>query len=183
MVSGQGKRLRYAADEAPPPGVSVVVGLQTAVLTCVPVVVIMTIVARVAGQSDEYLLWTIFAGLVIGGLTTIVQAARFGGIGAGNLVIMGSCGAAIGVAVLALLACRAPLLATLGVPVVLMYLGFLNAKDMVGEKLFLSPEDWESTIKTHGESVVDNTCWNQWLNISGKPLLPLIRSSDLQFYP
>ena len=96
MVSGQGKRLRYAADEAPPPGVSVVVGLQTAVLTCVPVVVIMTIVARVAGQSDEYLLWTIFAGLVIGGLTTIVQAARFGGIGAGNLVIMGSCGAAIG---------------------------------------------------------------------------------------
>ena len=58
-------------------------------------------------------------------------------------------------------------LATLGVPVVLMYLGFLNARDMVGEKLFLSPEEWESTIKTHGESVVDNTCWNQWLNISG----------------
>ena len=64
-----------------------------------------------------------------------------------------------------------------------MYLGFLNAKDMVGEKLFLSPEEWESAIKTHGESVVDNTCWNQWLNISGTPLLPLIRASDLQFYP
>ena len=74
-------------------------------------------------------------------------------------------------------------LVTLGVPVVLMYLGFLNARDMVGEKLFLSTEEWDSTIKTHGESVVDNTCWNQWLNISGTPLLPLIRASDLQFYP
>jgi len=72
-------------------------------------------------------------------------------------------------------------LATLGVSVVLMYLGFLNARDMVGEKLFLSPEEWESTIKTHSESVVDNTCWNLWLNISGTPLLPLIRASELQF--
>lgn len=74
-------------------------------------------------------------------------------------------------------------LVSLGIPVVLMYLGFLNARDMVGKKLFLSTEEWDSTIKTHGGSVVDNTCWNQWLNISGTPLLPLIRAADLQFYP
>ena len=135
MVSGQGKRLRYAADEAPPPGVSVVVGLQTAVLTCVPVVVIMTIVARVAGQSDEYLLRTIFAGLVIGGLTTIVQAARFGWIGAGNLVIMGSCGAAIGVAVLALRAGGPPLLATLVVTSAIFQFG-LAARLAVLRRIF-----------------------------------------------
>lgn len=112
-MSGPAGRLRYAANEAPPRGVSLVVGLQTAILSSAPVVVIMTVVARTAGQSDEYLLWTIFAGLVIGGLTTITQAVRIGSVGAGNLIIMGSSGAALGVAVLALRAGGPPLLATL----------------------------------------------------------------------
>ena len=112
-MSGWGGRLRYAANDTPPRGLSLVVGLQAAVLSCAPVVVIMTVVARAAGQTDGYLLWTIFAGLVIGGLTTIMQAVRVGSVGAGNLVIMGSSGAAIGVAVLALRAGGPPLLATL----------------------------------------------------------------------
>jgi len=95
-------RLRYAADERPPRLMSFIIGSQTAILVCVPVVVVNTIVARVANQGDAYLTWAIFASMVIGGLITVVQAKRFGAIGGGSLTVMGASGAAIGVAVIAL---------------------------------------------------------------------------------
>ena len=116
MATGTGKRgtnLRFAGNERPPAAVSLVIGLQTAVLVSVPVVVVTTIVARAANQSDAYLSWAIFAAMVIGGLMTIVQAVRIGGIGAGTLTVMGASGASVGVAVLALAAGGPALLGTL----------------------------------------------------------------------
>ena len=107
MANGPGSdvaELRFAADERPPRAVSAVIGVQTALLVCVPVVVVTTIVTRVANQSDEYLSWAIFASMVIGGFLTIVQAKRFAGIGGGTLTVMGASGASIGVGVLALVA-------------------------------------------------------------------------------
>ena len=74
-------------------------------------------------------------------------------------------------------------LASLGVPVVLMYLGFLNARDMAGKELFKSMKDWESSLKEYGNSVVDNGCWGQRLDIDGTPMLPLIRACEQPFYP
>ncbi len=112
-MSPPGKRLRYAEHETPPLKVAVPLAIRVAVVSCVPLVVIMTIMARLAGQSDDYLRWTVFAGMVIGGLTTIVQSVRIAGIGARNLIVMGSSGAAIGVAVLALQAGGPALLSTL----------------------------------------------------------------------
>ena len=102
--AGQRAALRFAADEQPPLAFSIVVGLQTAILVCVPLVVVTTIATRVANQSDAYLSWAVFASMVIGGILTIVQARRIGGIGAGSLTVMGASGASIGVAVLALVA-------------------------------------------------------------------------------
>ncbi|MDE2779086.1 MAG: hypothetical protein OXI91_05345 [Chloroflexota bacterium] len=74
-------------------------------------------------------------------------------------------------------------LASLGIPVVLVYLGFLHARDMAGKKLFESREAWEQSVKKYGEEVVDNSCWGQSLDIEGTPLLPLIRSCEQAFYP
>lgn len=74
-------------------------------------------------------------------------------------------------------------LASLGVPVVLIYLGFLNARDMAGKELFKSSKDWESCLKEYGNGVVDNSCWGQWLDIDGTPMLPLIRACEQPFYP
>ena len=74
-------------------------------------------------------------------------------------------------------------LASLGIPVALVYLGFIKAQDMTGKKLFHSAEDWENTLKEYCAGVVDNSCWGLWLNIKGTPLLPLIRTSGQQFYP
>ncbi len=108
-----GRNLRYSADERPPNSLTVIIGMQAAVLVTVPVVVVTTIVTRVANQSDAYLSWAIFASMVIGGLLTIVQARRIGGLGAGSLTVMGASGASIGVAVLALVAGGPALLGTL----------------------------------------------------------------------
>ena len=122
--SAASDRLRFAANEPPPHPASFVIGLQAAILVCVPIVVVTTIVARVANQSDAYLSWAIFAGMVTGGLMTIVQSRRIGRLGAGNLVVMGTSGASIGVAVLALHAGGPALLGTLVVASGLCQLGF-----------------------------------------------------------
>lgn len=117
-------KLRYAADEVPPHPFSLVVGFQVALLVTLPIVIVATIVARVANQSDAYLSWAIFAGMVIGGLLTIVQAKRIGPFGAGNLIVMGMSGASIGVAVLALVTGGPALLGTLVVASALCQFGF-----------------------------------------------------------
>ena len=116
--------LRFAANEPPPHPFSLVVGLQVAILVTVPIIIVTTIVARVADQSDAYLSWAIFAGMVIGGLMTIVQSRRIGPFGAGNLMVMGTSGAAIGVAVLALVTGGPALLGTLVVASALCQFGF-----------------------------------------------------------
>ena len=92
---------------------SFIIGAQSAMLVCVPVVVVTTIVARVANQGDDYLRWAIFASMIIGGLLTVVQSKRIGGLGGGTLTVMGASGASIGVGVLALVAGGAALLAAL----------------------------------------------------------------------
>ena len=76
-------------------------------------------------------------------------------------------------------------LATLGIPVVLLYLGFLRAEDMAkeGRRIFHSGDEWEDTLKRHCENIVDNSCWGKWLDVNGVPLLPLIRSYDQPFEP
>ena len=56
----------------------------------------------VAGGSDAYLSWAVFAALVISGLTTAIQARGVGRIGAGYILVMGSTAAFLAVSVSAL---------------------------------------------------------------------------------
>ena len=70
-------------------------------------------------------------------------------------------------------------LSSLGIPVVLLYLGFLNAEEMADRgQVFGSAGQWEASLRSHSEGVVDNRCWGQWIDIDGVPLLPLIRGVD-----
>ena len=70
-------------------------------------------------------------------------------------------------------------LASLGIPVVLLYLGFLNAEEMADRgQVFGSAGQWETSLRAHSEGVVDNRCWGQWIDLNGVPLLPLIRGVD-----
>ena len=75
-------------------------------------------------------------------------------------------------------------LTTLGIPVVLVYLGFLNACEMKDKgEPFFSESDWERVLKEHCECVIDNTCWGQRLDFDGLPLFPIIRAVDQPFDP
>ena len=71
------------------------------------------IVVRAAGGADSYLTWAVFAAAAISGISTIIQAVRFGRIGAGYVLLMGTSGAFIAVCVTALVDGGPGLLATL----------------------------------------------------------------------
>jgi hypothetical protein len=68
-------------------------------------------------------------------------------------------------------------LATLGIPIILVYLGFLNAREM-GDP-FATHEDWESALRNHAGVVVPERVWGHELSIDGISILPLIRSMEL----
>ncbi len=65
-------------------------------------------------------------------------------------------------------------LAVLGVPVVLLYLGFLNAEEMKAP--FRTEDDWACALKDHARGIVDDSCWGNRLDVNGTPFWPLIRS-------
>lgn len=71
-------------------------------------------------------------------------------------------------------------LTELGVPVVLMYLGFLNADEMqdVGEP-FADGAAWEQQVRVHAAGRVPDEVWNRTIRVNGQPFAPLIRSLDM----
>ncbi len=81
--------IRYEPNESPPLLVGIGVGLQGVLLILAPVVVNVAVVFRTADQPESYLRWAIFAALAVCGVTTALQAFRFGRIGAGHVIITG----------------------------------------------------------------------------------------------
>ena len=105
--------VRYEPDERPPNLLSLGLGLQYAMLAAPGIVLTPTLLIRAAGGSDAYLSWAVWAALVICGVTTAVQAARIGRVGAGYVLLMGSSSAFLAICVTALQQGGPGLLATL----------------------------------------------------------------------
>ncbi|MBC9888299.1 MAG: hypothetical protein F7B06_00270 [Opitutae bacterium] len=105
--------IRYEPDERPPHPVAFGAGFQTAVVIIAPVVISAILIGRAANQPDSYLNWVAFAALLISGVSTVLQAARVGRIGAGHVLIMGTSGAFIAVCITALVQGGPPLMASL----------------------------------------------------------------------
>ena len=114
--------IRYEADEACPPLVSIGVGLQGAIFGLAPLVLIVAITAQAGGQDESYLSWAVFAALIIAGCLTALQASRIWRFGAGHILIMGATPNFVAISVLALTAGGPPLLASLIVVSSLAYL-------------------------------------------------------------
>ena len=100
--AGADERIRYEPDERCPPLVAVGVGIQGALLALAPLVVVAAISGVAAGQDERQLTWTVVAALVVGGIVTILQAARIWRVGLGHIMIMGVTPNYIAVSVLAL---------------------------------------------------------------------------------
>ena len=107
------ENVRYEPDDSPPRLVTVGSGIQAAMLIVAPVVLTVVIVARIADQPESYIAWGAFAALLVGGVTTILQAVKVGRIGSGHILIMGTSGAFISVCVVALVEGGPAMMATL----------------------------------------------------------------------
>ena len=94
--------IRYEPDERPPLALSIGLGLQYVVLAVAGVVLTPVMMIKIAGSSEAYLSWAVFAALVVSGVTTVIQSVRIGRFGAGYILLMGSSGAFIAVCVSAL---------------------------------------------------------------------------------
>ena len=105
--------IRYQPDERPPVGLAIGVGLQLAVLNIAAIMLIPTVVMRAAGASEAYVTWAVFATVAVSGLTTVLQAFRWGRLGGGHVLLMGASAAFISVSITAVAEGGAALLATL----------------------------------------------------------------------
>ena len=103
----------YQPDEKPPVTLVFGLGLQLAVLCIAGIVLTPAIVIRAAGGTEAFLSWAVFAAVMISGVTTILQAVRFGRIGAGYVLLMGTSGAFIAVCITALAQGGPAMIATL----------------------------------------------------------------------
>lgn len=102
MVSERaGQPIRFEPDEPCSPPTALLVGLQGAALVLAPMVLIVTITLRAAGQDDR-LAWGVFAALVINAAISALQASQVGRFGAGHLSVTGLTTVFIGVTVLAI---------------------------------------------------------------------------------
>jgi hypothetical protein len=69
-------------------------------------------------------------------------------------------------------------LASLEVPVVLIYLGFLMAEEM--RDPLANHEAWERCLLTYAEGTVPRSVWNaSHIRVKGTPVIPLIRSAEV----
>jgi hypothetical protein len=68
--------------------------------------------------------------------------------------------------------------ASIGVPVVLVYLGFLDADEM-GDGAFRSEEAWRSCLFAHAESVVPRDAWERRLPTGEAGFVPILRSARI----
>ncbi len=72
-------------------------------------------------------------------------------------------------------------MAELGLPVILVYLGFLNATEMVDKGLpFASEKSWEDQVKAHSRAILPEGAWGTKHTVAGQPFIPLIKTYEQQ---
>ncbi|MCC5835028.1 MAG: purine/pyrimidine permease [Opitutales bacterium] len=82
--------LLYAVDERPPEWMSILLGFQYVLMIVTPILVTPLVVTRAAGLSADEVSWILFASLLASGISTYIQIRRFGKVGAGYLLFIGT---------------------------------------------------------------------------------------------
>ena len=96
------RHIRCEPDDPCPPLVTLGVAFQGVVLVLANTVLMVTIIVRAAGEGELYLAWAVFAALIIAGVTTALQAAHVGRVGAGHILMTGAGPHFIAISVVAL---------------------------------------------------------------------------------
>ena len=111
--AGSHSGIRYQPDDRPPALLAIGVGVQLAILNIAAIMLIPAVVMRAGGAGEAYASWAVFATVAVAGLTTALQAFRFGRFGGGHVLLMGASAAFISVSITAVSAGGPALLATL----------------------------------------------------------------------
>ena len=77
----------YEAEESPPPLTALALGAQSAALVVAPIALFPIVLFQAVEGSESELAWAVFAMLAVNGVTTVLQALRYGTLGSGLLVI------------------------------------------------------------------------------------------------
>jgi len=75
-------------------------------------------------------------------------------------------------------------LAELGYPVIVVYLGFLNAEEMRSGKKqrpLTDHQDWSDLVTSHSAPLFPDGVWNQSHPVHGQKLIPIIRSMQIPY--
>ena len=126
--------LRYEADGAPSTWLALGQGAQLAILTINSSVMVAAVIFR-GGGADHYLLWGVFATVLCCGVGMILQALRFGRVGAGYCVVVGTSSIFIAVCVSALASGGPALLATLVIVMALLQMAISTRLSLVRRML------------------------------------------------
>lgn len=72
-------------------------------------------------------------------------------------------------------------IASMGIPVILVYLGFLNATEMITDTraVFRSRDEWERRLREYSRNVVPPSVWNDTVPVNRTPLTALIRAAEV----
>src|SRR5205085_10023873 len=73
-------------------------------------------------------------------------------------------------------------LASIGIPTILIFLGFLHCNEMHKRGApFRSAGEWERSIKEHSQGVVPPSAWGMRIPTASAPVWALIRSLEIQW--
>lgn len=74
--------------------------------------------------------------------------------------------------------------ATMGIPVVLIYLGFLNAGEMTDRSdPFATAESWARAVREQSNHVAPPSVWDNPIDVNGVPMIACIRSAQVDLSP
>ena len=88
MAAATSQNPRYEAHENPPILASLGYGLQFSLIASATLLVTQVVVAKASGRDDSYLVWMVFAFLLVCGVSTLIQVRRLGQVGAGAVLPM-----------------------------------------------------------------------------------------------
>ena len=88
MAATASQHPRYEAHESPSFLTTLGLGVQFSLIASATLLVTPVIVAQASGRGNSYLVWMVFASLVVVGVSTLLQVRRLGTVGAGAVLPM-----------------------------------------------------------------------------------------------
>ena len=125
----QTRSLLYAVDEKPPVWMAVFLAIQHVLIMFSGVIIVPTIVAKSSNIPPEEVEYVAFASIIVASISSFIQAIRFGKVGSGYVLFMGTSGAFISCSLVAVELGGFGLVATMSIvaaPIEILFSYFLR---------------------------------------------------------